>query len=123
MPRGGVREGAGSKPTWKHGKTKPIRVPEVLAEVILKVARIIDESEKGLHFLQTLEKSETQSKVIDLSGISIRQSKDGPVVRLADLMKAGYEITPNRLVRNIQESISKEIADKKDLDSFLEEFL
>ncbi len=42
MPRGG-RRSTTWKPTWKHGKTRTIRVPIVLAESILNLARILDE--------------------------------------------------------------------------------
>ncbi|MGL4620535.1 MAG: hypothetical protein ACRCZS_15965 [Chroococcidiopsis sp.] len=31
------------EPTWKHGKTRTIRVPVALAETIIEVARKIDE--------------------------------------------------------------------------------
>lgn len=123
MPRGGVRQGAGSKPTWKHGKTKPVRVPVALAERILEVARAMDRGEKGIKQIHTLAEPVTESKVIDLSGVAIRQSKGGPVVRLADLIKAGYEIRPERLVRTIKSSVQQEIVDKGNLESFLEEFL
>ncbi len=44
MPRGG-RRSTTWKPTWKHGKTRTIRVPIVLAESILNLARILDEGE------------------------------------------------------------------------------
>ncbi len=42
MPRGG-RRSTTWKPTWKHGKTRTIRVPIVLADSILNLARILDE--------------------------------------------------------------------------------
>ena len=42
MPRGG-RRSTTWKPTWKHGKTRTIRVPIVLADSILDLARILDE--------------------------------------------------------------------------------
>lgn len=45
MSRGGHREGAGGKPTWKHGKTTNIRVPIALKEKILKIARQLDANE------------------------------------------------------------------------------
>ncbi len=45
MPRGG-RRSTTWKPTWKHGKTRTIRVPIVLAESILNLARILDEGKK-----------------------------------------------------------------------------
>ncbi len=44
MARGG-RRSTTWKPTWKHGKTRTIRVPIVLAESILNLARILDEGE------------------------------------------------------------------------------
>ena len=45
MPRGG-RRSTTWKPTWKHGKTRTIRVPIVLAESILNLARILDEGKE-----------------------------------------------------------------------------
>lgn len=92
--RGGRREGSGGRPTWKHGRTKPVRVPVALAEKILEIARILDE--KGL------EGAVTESNVLDLTGIAIYASKNGPTVRLADLVRAGYEIRPERLVRGLK---------------------
>ena len=92
--RGGKREGSGGKPTWRYGKTKPVRVPVALAEKILEIARVLDE--------EGLESPVTSSKVIDLTGIAIYSSKDGPTVRLADLLRMGYEIQPERLVRNLK---------------------
>lgn len=99
MPRGGKREGAGGKPGWKNGRTKPVRVPVVLADKILEIAKILDEEGLG--------ESVTGSKVLDLTGIAIYASKDGPVVRLADLVKAGYDIQPERLTRNLRTQVSK----------------
>lgn len=97
MPRGGKREGSGGKPSWKHGKTKPVRVPIALADKILEIAKILDESE-----FEELEEVETQAKVIDLTGVAILHSKNGPVVRLADLVGVGYQIRPERLVKNLK---------------------
>ncbi len=45
MPRGG-RRSTTWKPTWKHGKTRTIRVPIVLADSILNLARILDEGKE-----------------------------------------------------------------------------
>jgi len=45
MPRGG-RRSTTWKPTWKHGKTRTIRVPIVLADSILDLARILDEGKE-----------------------------------------------------------------------------
>ena len=40
--RGGERKGAGRKAAWKHGETQTIRVPKVLAEQILEIAKRLD---------------------------------------------------------------------------------
>lgn len=52
MPKGGIRprKEDGSlnhliKPKWKSGKTKTIRVPEVLAAQLLEIARKLDNSD------------------------------------------------------------------------------
>lgn len=95
MPRGGKREGAGGRPSWRNGRTKPVRVPVALAEKILEIARILDE--EGL----AEPEAETESRVIDLTGVSVLSSKNGPVVRLADLVRIGYQIKPERLARSL----------------------
>lgn len=105
MPRGGYREGAGGKPTWKHGKTKPVRVPVVLAEQVLEIARILDEEGEG-----------ATSKVIDLSGVAVLSSKHGPVIRLADLIRVGYRIKPERLVKGIRATLER----GSDIDELLD---
>ncbi len=94
MARGGRREGAGGRPSWKNGKTKPVRVPVALADKILEIAKILDE--------EGLDGSVTGSKVLDLTGVAIYASKDGPTVRLADLVRVGYEIQPERLARSLK---------------------
>lgn len=100
MPRGGKREGAGGKPTWKNGKTKTIRVPVVLAEEVLRIARELDE--KG-----TIE-HDTESKVLDLSGITVPEIRGKRFVFLQDLVRLGYEIKPYNLAVKVIEEIYKE---------------
>ena len=46
MGRGGFRPNAKGKPSWKHGKTKTIRVPVALVDEILAAARVIDSGGK-----------------------------------------------------------------------------
>jgi hypothetical protein len=101
MPRGGHREGAGGKHKWVHGETKVIRVPVALADQILVIARILDEG-------RSLE-DVTPSKTIDLSGVSVKYLKDGPVVHLRDLLRAGYKIRPIALVDRLRKQIDKGI--------------
>lgn len=101
MSRGGRREGAGGKYKWIHGETKVIRVPVVLADKILEIAKMLDEGEP-------LERV-TGSKTLDLSGISVRQVKDGPIVYLQDLLKSGYKIRPLALVDKLRKDIDRGI--------------
>lgn len=94
MPRGGQREGSGSKPRWKHGKTKVIRVPEVLADQIIEYARELDEGKvKNDNVKQIMP----MLKVVDLSGISVISISGQMGVRLSDLIKKGYTILPDHL--------------------------
>lgn len=105
MARGGARAGAGIKPTWKHGKTKTIRVPIALAEAISAFARELDE--KGMI------ECDTDSKVIDLSGISIRQHDGLISIHLEDLVKAGYKICPEPLSKLVEARLQKLEVDKR----------
>jgi hypothetical protein len=100
MSRGGKRPGAGNKPKWKHGKTKVIRVPEVLAGEILEIAKEIDEN----GFFE----SETYSKVLDLSSLPVFTSHRGLSVSLVALLMAGYEIKPASLADRIITEAYKE---------------
>ena len=91
--RGGYRQGSGVKPAWKHGKTKVIRVPEVLADEVLKIARVLDDD----GFFEPV----TSSKVLDLSGISLKAFNGKTFVSLESLVLLGYELKPNALAENI----------------------
>lgn len=97
MPRGGKRENAGNKHKWNYGKTKVIRVPEAIADRVLEIAKIIDD---GLPL-----ESVTQSKTIDLTGISVKFSDRGMFVYLKDLLNAGYKIRPLALVDRLRKDI------------------
>lgn len=99
MPRGGYRLGAGGKPTWKHGKTKTIRVPITLVDEILTIARILDEGGIIEH--------ETKSKMIDLSGIIVPEIRGRRFVFLSDLVKVGYEIQPLKWAEQVRAELSK----------------
>lgn len=96
MTRGGARAGAGSKSDWKSGKTKTIRVPEVLADRILEYAKQLDQDFVEPTTELVIE-SVTASKVINLSGISVQTHNGKLVVYLEDLAKAGFEILPSSL--------------------------
>lgn len=100
MPRGGTRPGAGGKPTWKHGRTKTIRVPIALADEIIKLARELDE--------EGYIESDTSSKTIDLSGVNIFETGKGETfLFLRDLLLSGYEIKPDWLASKIINEVYK----------------
>jgi len=99
MPRGGKRPGAGVKPTWKNGRTKTIRVPIAIAEDVLKLARELDEA----GYIE----SDTGSKVLDLSGITVPEIKGRKFVFLSDLVKSGYEVKPKKLADRVIDEIYK----------------
>lgn len=89
MSRGGIRLGAGSKSSWKNGKTKTIRVPETLVDQILEYAHKLDDDK--------IIESVTESKVINLAGISLKTYGGKISIHLEDLAKAGYQILPENL--------------------------
>ena len=99
MARGGKREGSGGKFKWIHGKTKIVRIPEVLADRILDVAQMIDEG-------KTVD-DVTQSKYIDLSGITVRSFGGNQGVLIEDLLKAGYKVRPFELLNSVRKRIDR----------------
>lgn len=60
MPRGGARPNSGPQPHWKHGKTKTIRVPIVLADRLLELARELDEVGENEFDTSSIKKQEAE---------------------------------------------------------------
>lgn len=100
MPRGGYREGAGGKSKWVRGKTTVIRVPEALAEEILRLAKLLDEG-KSVDDV-------TKSKYLDLSKVSIRYISGKPAIFVEDLLKANFKVRPIELVDKLRKQIDKQ---------------
>jgi hypothetical protein len=110
MSKGGKRKGAGGKSSWNNAKTKVIRVPEVLADRILEIARLLD-SELPFETVTPLKnESVTDSKLLDLSGISIKAFPNGSGVYLVDLVRAGYILKPDVLARSVEKKINLDSA-------------
>ena len=113
MGRGGVRSNAGAKSKWKHGKTKSIRVPEELIDQILEYAHKLDENAKIESEAESKTDSSlgldsvTESKVLDLSGISVATLKERTFVFLDNLLKSGYVIKPDALNDRVLTEIYK----------------
>ena len=97
--RGGKRKGAGRKPKWMHGKTTTIRVPESLANEVLRVARQLD---SGIQIDNV-----TNSKTIDLSGVPIRHLEEQPVIAVKDLLRKGFKIRPFKVVDALRKEIDR----------------
>lgn len=97
MPRGGRRDGAGSKSKWRHGSTKPIRVPVALADQVLDFARALDQG--AINF-------PAQVYVIDMSGLPIGSVNQKRFVCLQDLMSKGYEIVPLSLAQQVRSEMN-----------------
>lgn len=98
MP-GGKREGAGRKSSWIRGKTTVIRVPEALADEVLRLAHLLDEG-KPIGDI-------TQSKYLDLSGIPVCQFGNQPGIVLKDLLRKGFKIRPLKLVDRLRREIDE----------------
>lgn len=67
MPRGGQRKNAGRKSGWEHSETVVIRVPQVFADRLLEIAKLLD---KG-GVLDSVTESKTQDD--ELVTESVRQ--------------------------------------------------
>lgn len=48
MGRGGIRPNSGRKPTWKAGKTKAVKFPEVFIKELTEIARLWDSDNYSL---------------------------------------------------------------------------
>lgn len=99
MSRGGKRKGSGSKPKWRSGKTKTVRVPESLAQEILQIAHKLDEGD--------IIDYDTESKIVNLSGVSIGEVQGRKIVFLDDLLRMGYEIKPLKLADIVRKQLLK----------------
>ncbi|MGL6342314.1 MAG: hypothetical protein ACRC80_24595 [Waterburya sp.] len=119
MSRGGKRVGAGQKPKWKNGETKSVRVPVVLAEEILRLARLLDSGEKFMTLAEAEKlikkdtpdekilktETETESKVLDLAGIPVVAIQGAMAVKLEELIKRGFKLKPDHMNKILTEGI------------------
>ena len=104
MGRGGARANAGAKSKWNNSETKTIRVPANLADKILDYAKKLDSEE--------LLENGTNSKIVNLSNMSVRFYANKPIIYLEEFLKAGYEIVPKALSEAVKASMGKAL-DKK----------
>jgi septal ring factor EnvC (AmiA/AmiB activator) len=44
--RGGYRPGSGNKYKWRHGETKPVRIPIAIADEVVELAKAIDSGKR-----------------------------------------------------------------------------
>lgn len=64
MPRGGKRKGAGRKALWNSGKTKAVKLPELLIPEIVEFAKVIDST--LVDGLYGREKVEDLDRLVDI---------------------------------------------------------
>ena len=64
MPRGGKRKGAGRKSAWNAGKTKAVKLPELLIPEIVEFAKTIDST--LVDGLYGQEKVDSQDRLVDI---------------------------------------------------------
>jgi hypothetical protein len=102
MTRGGKREGAGGKSRWAKGKTKVIRVPEALADIVLQFAEFLDATPEISTVTWSISDDVTKSKSVDLSKIAVRSFNGNPCIYLSDLLRVGYQIYPERLANSVK---------------------
>lgn len=97
MPRGGARENSGRKPKWNLGETKAIRVPLAIADLLLEIARRIDEGE-------TLESilAQSEANILKLSSVDQLKNTDSLTIPHPQLTK----LTLNVLIENEENGVS-----------------
>lgn len=64
MARGGKREGAGRKPAWNSGKTKAVKLPELLIPEIVEFAKVVDSA--LVDGLYGRERVEDEDRLVDI---------------------------------------------------------
>ena len=102
MPRGGKREGAGKKNTWKSGckfeDTKVIRVPVLIADKVLEAAHKIDAGKDLEKEIQSLkyDKSKLERRLQDLTTRQLELPLSKP------LDKSYLELVRDDLLSNIR---------------------
>jgi hypothetical protein len=124
MPRGGQREGAGSKPKWTKGETTVIRVPRALAKKILIVTKFLDEDReinlmtdivRGQRITLSFEGREFDVIVIDPNGLGEQQPTVGFGFRMMEKYAGVPESTLRSWVREINGESSLELPSGKTL--------
>jgi hypothetical protein len=114
MARGGKREGAGGRPKWTHGKTKVIRVPEALSEIVMNFIEFLDTTCDPDNVTWSNSDNVTESKVVDLNGIVIRSFNGSPCIYISDLLRVGYQIHPERLANSVKAKEGREQGEREE---------
>jgi hypothetical protein len=97
MPRGGARENSGRKPKWNLGETKAIRVPLAIADLLLEIAKRIDEGESLESIIP-----QSQANTPKLSSVDRKRNTDSLTIPQQQLT----QLTLNVLIENEENSVS-----------------
>lgn len=96
MGRGGKRTGSGRPSSWQNRKTKLIRVPEKFADELLDIARQMD---AGCF--------NGSAHILDLTGVQVTHANGEIAVRLEDVVKKGYRVSPPLLAQMVNSRIKR----------------
>lgn len=89
--RGGARAGGGRPSEWQNGPTCTIRVPEVFAQTLLKIAKELDkgfEDEIVVNPKSLTVNPQVKHEKLSLSGLRIYKSQGKKIVRVQELILA-----------------------------------
>ena len=97
MPRGGARENSGRKPKWNLGETKAIRVPLAIADLLLEIAKRIDEGESLESIIP-----QSQANTPNVSSVERKSNIDSLTIPHQQLT----QLTLNVLIENEENGVS-----------------
>lgn len=86
MTRGGNRPGAGRKYKWISGETRTIRVPVILADKLLQIARLLDSG--TIKFDQGVLTENNVSKTLRVATeVKVYQDNGEEMIKLSDFKR------------------------------------
>ncbi|MBD0261325.1 MAG: hypothetical protein ICV85_16205 [Tolypothrix sp. T3-bin4] len=89
--RGGARAGGGRPSEWQNGPTCTIRVPEVFAQTLLKIAKELDKGFKEVIIVEPKSLSvnpQVKHEKLSLSGLRVYKYQGNKVMRVQELILA-----------------------------------
>ena len=88
--RGGARSGGGRPSRWQHRPTQTIRVPQIFADVLLEIAKELDQGFRDSLVIDPKAlkiNRQIKQDVLASSQIRVYKSSGHKVLRLEELMR------------------------------------